>query len=446
MEKGFNKCTFYFKVIILFLLLFTVFSKINAVSYDDGYVISKYYVEVVVNEDNTLNVTEAITAYFNEQKHGIIRKIPIRRLLRRKDGTTLSSVVKINDVKTSEECSVYDENGNKIIKIGNSNNTYTGAHTYVLKYTCSIGKDKVKGADELYYRLIEGQWDTKVGNISFLIKMPKSFDESSIGFSIGNSEYSSNNVEYKVNGNTIYGTVKTTLNPKEALAVGIDLPDGYFINSNNVDNDKYSVIVITICIIFVLIAYVIWSRFGKDDKFTYTISPYLPNEYNSAEANFLYNGVAEKEGVMSLLLYLANKGYLKLEEINLGNVRSFKITKLKEYTEDNEYEKMFFDGLFENVDVKELSTKEVNKLDENITKQSVTVCDLYNKFYTTVSGIIGKLNSTKDKIFVPSSKNKNKWFILMIIAIFVLITVKPALSDGTNIVIVLLFALLFPRI
>ena len=31
MEKGFNKCTFYFKVIILFLLLFTVFSKINAV-------------------------------------------------------------------------------------------------------------------------------------------------------------------------------------------------------------------------------------------------------------------------------------------------------------------------------------------------------------------------------------------------------------------------------
>ena len=276
--------------------------------------------------------------------------------------------------------------------------------------------------------------------------MPKSFDESSIGFSIGNSEYSSNNVEYKVNGNTIYGTVKTTLNPKEALAVGIDLPDGYFINSNNVDNDKYSVIVITICIIFVLIAYVIWSRFGKDDKFTYTISPYPPSKYNPAEANFLYNGVAEKEGVMSLLLYLANKGYLKLEEINLGNVRSFKVTKLKEYTEDNEYEKMFFDGLFENVDVKELSTKEVNKLDENITKQSVTVCDLYNKFYTTVSGIIGKLNSTKDKIFVPSSKNKNKWFILMIIAIFVLITVKPALSDGTNIVIVLLFALLFPRI
>ena len=49
MEKGFNKCTFYFKVIILFLLLFTVFSKINAVRYDDGYVISKYYVEVVVN-------------------------------------------------------------------------------------------------------------------------------------------------------------------------------------------------------------------------------------------------------------------------------------------------------------------------------------------------------------------------------------------------------------
>ena len=74
MEKGFNKCTFYFKVIILFLLLFTVFSKINAVSYDDGYVISKYYVEVVVNEDNTFDITEEITTYFDSARHRNIQK------------------------------------------------------------------------------------------------------------------------------------------------------------------------------------------------------------------------------------------------------------------------------------------------------------------------------------------------------------------------------------
>ena len=45
-------------------------------SYD--YVIDSYDIKIIVNENNTFDVTETITAYFNKAKHGIIRSIPLK--------------------------------------------------------------------------------------------------------------------------------------------------------------------------------------------------------------------------------------------------------------------------------------------------------------------------------------------------------------------------------
>ena len=44
-------------------------------SYD--YVIDNYDVNIIVNSNNTFDITETITAYFNTPKHGIFRTIPL---------------------------------------------------------------------------------------------------------------------------------------------------------------------------------------------------------------------------------------------------------------------------------------------------------------------------------------------------------------------------------
>jgi len=44
-------------------------SKYNYSDYD--YVINSYNIDMVVNENNTFDITETITAYFNISKHGI---------------------------------------------------------------------------------------------------------------------------------------------------------------------------------------------------------------------------------------------------------------------------------------------------------------------------------------------------------------------------------------
>ena len=70
-------------------------SKSNQYSSYD-YVIDKYDINVVVNENNTLDITEKITAFFNVPKHGIFRTIPLNNKITRLDGTTSTNRAQIS--------------------------------------------------------------------------------------------------------------------------------------------------------------------------------------------------------------------------------------------------------------------------------------------------------------------------------------------------------------
>ena len=365
---------------------------------------------------------------------GIFRKIPLKNNVERLDGTKSSNRAKITNISVSENYKTSKENGYEVIKIGNSSQTVKGMHTYTIKYTYDIGKDPLENADELYYNLIGYEWDTSISNITFKITIPKTFEESSLGFSSGTKGSTDNSkIFYSVDGNIISGYVIGALNSKEALTVRLTLPEGYF-TSTSTNTDIYAILIIIFSLICVLIAYILWAKYGKDDKVIETVEFYPPEGYNSAEVGFLYEGTSNTPAVISLLIYLANKGYLKIEETEqkgiFKNSKGFKIVKLKEYDGDNENEEIFFKGLFKR------------------RKTSVTATDLYDSFYTTLYKIQNNLNSkeNKNKIFEASSKGKGKWLIIMIITLFILITVKPILEYSEMGVEVIPFALLFPGI
>lgn len=462
-----------FVIIMCFML--QIPNQSLAVTSTSEYTIQSYDINMIVNEDNTFDITENITAYFNVAKHGIYRKIPLKNSIPRTDGTKSKNRAKITDISISENYTISNENGYKVIKIGNANQTLTGKHSYTIKYKYNIGKDPLKNADELYFNLIGDQWDTSISNVSFSITMPKSFDKSLLGFSSGNvGSTNSSNVTYSVDENIIIGNTINTLNAGQALTVRLTLPEGYFVGASS-NIDMFSILVIILCTIFILIAYGLWVKYGKDEQVVETVEFYPPEGYNSAEVGFLYDGSADTKGIISLLIYLANQGYLKIEETEekglLSKSKGFRITKIKNYTGNNEYERIFFDGLFKSSRVSIINmsrAKEImqeakshgekisfqdalemsadnydNKNYDN--KNSVTSSDLYDNFYTTLNRIKSKMNSkeNKNKIFESSSMGKGKYIILMIIAIFILITVKPVIEyekAGT-----LLFALLFPR-
>lgn len=72
-------------------------SKNNTYEYYD-YVIDKYDININVNENNTLDITEKITAYFKTPKHGIYRTIPLKNTIERLDGTTSTNIAQISNL------------------------------------------------------------------------------------------------------------------------------------------------------------------------------------------------------------------------------------------------------------------------------------------------------------------------------------------------------------
>ena len=110
----------------------------------DDYVIDKYDINIVVNENNTFDITETINAYFNVSKHGIFRTIPLKNTITRLDGTTSTNRTQVTNVNVNNEYTASRENGDYKLKIGSANRTLTGEQEYVIKYTYNLGKDSLK--------------------------------------------------------------------------------------------------------------------------------------------------------------------------------------------------------------------------------------------------------------------------------------------------------------
>ena len=301
-------------ITVVFILLLGMFLPYRVLGLSSGYTIESYNINMVVNEDNTFDITEIITVDFTVSKHGIYRKIPLRNSITRLDGTKSSNKAKISNIQVSESYTTSNEDGYKVIKIGNANKTVSGRKTYTIKYNYNIGKDPLKDVDELYFNLIGTEWDTSINNVSFTIRMPKSFDKTKLGFSTGdNYSTNSSNVNYIVEGNIIKGIVKAKLYAGQGVTVRLTLPEGYFVGASS--NFNYAMLIkIAISIICVFIAYSIWNKYGRDEMVVDTVEFYPPEGLNSVDVAFIYKGYSEQKDIISLLIYLANKGYLKIEQ------------------------------------------------------------------------------------------------------------------------------------
>ncbi len=416
------------------------------------YVIDKYDINIIVNENNTFDITETITAYFNISKHGIFRTIPLKNTITRLDGTTSTNRTQVTNVSVDNEYTTSRENGNYKLKIGSASRTLTGEQKYVIKYTYNLGKDPGKDYDELYYNIIGNEWDTVIGNVTFSITMPKEFDSSKLGFSSGTTGSTDNSkVKYNVSGNKITGSYNGILGAGEALTVRCELPEGYFVGTGLTFN-LMNYIFYLFPILFLVIALLLWYKYGRDDQVVETVEFYPPQGFNSLEVGFLYKGKAENQDVTSLLIYLANQGYIKIAETEekslFSKSKGFKITKLKEYDGNNVNEQIFLNGLFTkrpSISIGSLFSKNVEQEPTDNTNE-VTSTDLYNNFYITMNRILSNINNkeNKNKIFEKSASSKTIFIILMIIATYCLITIPPIFAYGES--SSLLFALLFPGI
>ena len=409
---------------------------IEAEDTEYDYVITGYDINVVVNENNTLDITERITADFRTPKHGIYRNIPLRNKVKRQDGTESSNRTRVTGLSVDAPYETETEDNMLKIRIGDTGRTVTGPNTYVIKYNYNLGKDPSDQYDELYFNLIGTEWSRPISGVSFTIKMPKEFDTSKLGFSYG--RYGTVNTEavhFTMEGLTAKGTLDTVLNPGEGLTVRCELPEGYFVGAG-LSNRTLEYICYSIPVLFLLISILIWRKYGKDDVVVETVEFYPPNGVNSLEAGFLYKGQTDSVDVVSLLIYLANQGYISIEEIEtkklIGKKKGFQVVEQRPYDGNDPNERTFLQGLFA-----------CGRDRDGVCV--VTSDDLSETFYTTKNKIIQNMSKKEhtEQVFVKQSFWRWALLFLMIVGSFLLMCLPPiiAFEDPST-----LWVMLFPLI
>lgn len=384
--------TFFLLLAVSFLPMQTVWAEDGATEtlLDDDYYIDTYHVDIEVGEDNTFHITETLTYNFVQDHHGMTRVIPLWHTRNREDGSESKIYAKVSNVKCSDPiASTERDSKNYTIQVGSADTYVHGEKTYTLSYDYAMGKDPLRKADELYFNIVGTEWECPIANISWEIHMPKTFDATSLGYSVGNyaaSGYDTDMLQSTVTDQTITGSYAGNLNAYEGITVRCTLPEGYFIYKINYMPYVLVALVVLLC------AILFWFT-GKEDKVIPVISFEPPEGYNPLDVAFVEKEAVSNTDMAALLIYLANKGYLRIEQTKGKD--QFSMTKIKDYDGDNNIEALYMKGLFRRGNT--ASTK-------SLAKES---------FYEDVDKCITKENKKmkEKKFFFPTAVPKILYFI-----------------------------------
>lgn len=404
----------------------------NNVSYlSSDFDIEKYDVVLDVDKDNKVDVTENITINIPDDNfNGIYKSIPIWQHYYNKNLEQSTKKVNITNLRAiGEKFVLYKHTDNIGIRIGSTRtNTDKGIHTYTIKYRYNMGKDPNKDFDEFVFNVFDNYDNTKINNISVTINMPDSFNENDIQFLKGKEDIK-NRINYKVNGNTLYATLDD-YNLDKSLTINFTLPNNYFVGGTY----NYGILSLMICVAIIVISicsFFAWKKYGKNnDKRTQTVEFYPPDDLDAAQIGYIYGEENIKKLTVSLIIGLASKGYVSIEEtedkkfqiINIGKNNS----KLKKLSVT---EQIVYLELFKNSDTNLLYSDQsfslaFNKVQEclnSVIDKKVNDLGSRKMMNTIFALLIGSIISwTISYLYIKDlNPNLNILYLLSFVAIFI---------------------------
>ena len=370
------------KYIVLFIsfLVFILPNNVSALSYE----MITYDINVKINENRIADIKEEYNIYFIDNLSSFKRFLNKKLVTIRPNGTKRITTSLISNVKVFlNDNPVEFTFDNNIITTLQQHKKDT-VEKYTISYSYDYGKDTGVGLDEIFIELINGQIDTNISSISFTIELPHNIDASKVKF-LYNSDWNNGEVDYSIEGNFIKGFLNRNLKSKEKLSLYMELPEGYFAGAT--DNYNYLIwLLILVPLSTIIVAIIYYKKYKKGNITKIILNDEIPYNFNSAEIAYLYKGFLKEHDLLTILISLANNGYLKFIESDdgykLDSINSFLIEKLKEYDGENAAEKLLFEKLFQDKDLIELKDIEYNLYDTLLeAKSSIDNTDNHEKLF-----------------------------------------------------------------
>lgn len=350
------------KVLMIPFFLFIFVTTTNAMES-----IQSYDVEFTIERSSNVRVKETILYDFGTlQKHGIFRYIPITLTNNMGDVYKLD----IQDIRVSD---VYGDKinfsktyfpGEVQFKIGDANKTITGVKTYIIEYTIRGGINYFEDHDELYWNAIGDGWEVPIEEASAKIYLP-----------FGTSKDTTNIACYLDDGTCITSFDQNTdsylfeaysLKPgRTNLTVVLGFPKGVvdFVEPVKDHSGIWSIIIAALLIILGIFFYLVLPililikthKLNKDFKSKLKIVSawfQAPNKksgspFSPLETGGIYKQKIDFQCITSVIIYLAQLGYIKIVEVSKGKFKFVKIKEfdMSEYVEEGEiFKKMFASG------------------------------------------------------------------------------------------------------
>jgi len=440
------------KKILLSILCSLLFAPY---SFASSWWIDSYNTQIAVQTDSTLLITETITANFSEEAHhGIYRIIP--KYMAQEDGSLEKLRIKLISI-TDEDGEKYDYSTISTIeaiqyRIGDADILIQEPRTYVITYEVTNGLLFFEDHNEVYWDAIGTAWEANILSATTTIILPETLtvdDEiTSICYagSIGSTEQSCTYTQ--TNSNRVDFKTTKTLSPYQGFTIAVSFPLGHTTPPSELlwmILDYWPIIIVPIVF---LIIFRKWQLYGKDKRPTVIVPEYEPpHGMSPIEVAIILDERADSRDISAVLIDLAIRGFIKIEEIDQKKLGIFgsKDYKLHRLKPDNE---------------KSLQDFEEELLHRIFGSQKSTkVSTLKSKFYTHLSILKKKAMDTamEKKMFEvrPETIKRTYSFIGVLVTIggffvFPLINVfSAAFVLGTSIIVsgilIVVFGMYMPK-
>ena len=318
---------------LAFMMMPFVTAETGSYASDNTMYTTNYDVTVDVAENNSYDFHEHLDMYYVTAHHGIYRYIPMQGQ-------------KISRIKVpGYEYEVYTQSGYQVVKIGSGSFTLTGENPYDILYNIAMYEDENNDKDMLLLNLIPTDWETDIGSSKCVVNLPKEADLSKAKIYSGPYGTGSNEdnavLETGSDGTTITVTAKD-IPAHHGITLQLELPQGYWVGAPQFG--KLSVANMFLFLLGPVGAIILWYLYGRDKHMVKTLEFYPPEDLTPGEIGYLVDGKVDKKDLISTIVYLADKGYIEIEEISRKNFRFIGVKDPG--PEVPEYVKKMYFGIF----------------------------------------------------------------------------------------------------
>lgn len=380
--------------------------------------IKEFSANIHLNKDGTLDVIENIVRDFGSQyKHGIYRNIPIK--FTRNHGNYQNDFKIIDITNGNGQTLPYSSSvhGNDVvIKIGKPDELVTGVNLYRLHYRVNRIINFFQNQPELYWNVTGADWPVTIHNVTCKFYPPASVNIDSLKADCFLGEQGSKqrgNIN-KETANLFFSTPK--LYSGEQMTILVRLPANSVVKASALQElcwlirDWYPAFALPIFTSIIMFA--LWWHLGRDPESVGAISVEWepPKDLTPAEVGTLVDESCDTKDIVSTVIDLAARGYLKIRELPASGFlffsgKDYEFTKLdlpQDAHKLNKYEDRVMHGIF------------------GLSNTTVYLSQLKNTFYTNlplVSDAIYESLITKDCFTQNPQMVKKGYYVLGILGI-----------------------------